>query len=75
MAMFRTIAKEPLLHFLAAGAVLFVLFDAVSPDASADFGENVIRVDRAALLTFIQYRMKSFEPRIAATRLGAMPEA
>jgi hypothetical protein len=74
VAVFRTILKEPLLHFLVAGAALFVLFDAVSPDAPADLGENVIRVDRAALLTFIQYRSRAFKPDAAAARLDAMPE-
>lgn len=71
----RTILKEPLLHFLAAGAALFVLFEAVSPNDPADLGENVIRVDRAALLTFIQYRTKAFKPEVAAARLDAMSEA
>lgn len=72
MASFRNILREPLLHFLLAGVALFVLFEAVSPNAPADLGENVIRVDRAALLTFVQYRARAFEPEVAAARLEAL---
>ena len=74
MRVLRKILKEPLLHFMAAGAALFVLFEVVSLDEPADIGENVIRIDRAALLTFIQYRSRAFKPEIAATRLNAMSE-
>ena len=74
MAFLKTVLKEPLLHFLAAGLGLFVLFEAVS-DERAGLGNDVILVDRAALLTFIQYRAKAFEPEIAAARLDAMSAA
>ncbi|MDJ0841363.1 MAG: peptidylprolyl isomerase [Acidobacteriota bacterium] len=71
MNAFKRALKEPLLHFLAAGLVLFLLFEAVSPE-SAGLSEKVIVVDRNALLTHIQYRIKSFEPRAAAERLAAL---
>ncbi|MFZ1862707.1 MAG: peptidyl-prolyl cis-trans isomerase [Polyangiales bacterium] len=62
--------KEPLVHFLAAGLALFVLFglanDKKSPDA------KVITVDRDALMTFIQYRIKAFNPVIAEQRLRSL---
>ncbi len=32
-------------------------------------------VDREALLTFVQYRSKVFEPSVAAARLGELGEA
>ena len=64
---------DPLVHFLAAGALLFAFGSAVKPAAQAD---NLISVDRAALLEFIQYRSKAFEPAAAATILdGLSPEA
>ncbi len=71
MTVIRKLLREPLLHFLAAGLGLFVLFEAVSPDG-ADLGDDVILVDREALLTFIQYRAKAFQPEAAAARLEAL---
>ena len=63
-----------MLHFLLIGLGLFALFDLVSDDEqSAD--QRVIVVDREALLTFLQFRLKAFEPGVAAARLDAMPEA
>ncbi len=72
--MLRAVLKEPLLHFLVAGLALFILFKVVSPDETY-LSEDVILVDREALLTFIQYRAKAFQPEVAAARLDAMPEA
>lgn len=64
---------DPLAHFLAAGALLFAIGSAVKP---AEQAENLIKVDRAALLEFIQYRSKAFEPSAAAAILdGLSPEA
>lgn len=62
--------RDPLLHFLAGGLLLFVLFDLVG----AGVGErpDVIVVDRAALLGFVQARTKVFEPSLAASRLDAL---
>lgn len=63
--------KEPLLHFLLAGLGLFVLFGVVNPgDEGSD--PNVVVVDRDALLTFIQYRIKAFNPALAEQKLEAM---
>lgn len=64
---------DPLVHFLAAGALLFVIGSAVKPAAQTG---NLISVDRPALLQFIQYRSKAFEPAAAAAILdGLSPEA
>ncbi len=57
--------KDPLTHFLAAGAALFFLASAAKP-AGPD--NQTIVVDRAALLAHVQYRSKAFEPG-AADRL------
>jgi hypothetical protein len=72
MTTIRAIAREPLLHFIVAGAVLFGLFYWVAPEEAVEFGDDVIVVDRDALLTFIQYRTKAFQPEIAAARFDAM---
>ncbi len=63
--------KEPLLHFLVAGLALFVLFELVADDALKT-DSRVIVVDRDAMLTFIQFRTRAFEPGVAAERLDAM---
>ena len=65
--------KEPLVHFLAAGLGLFVLFGLVNRDAR-DADPNVIMVDRDALLTFIQYRIKAFNPALAEQKLNSLSE-
>jgi len=63
--------KEPLVHFLAAGLGLFVLFGLVNRD-EGDADPNVVIVDRDSLLTFVQYRIKAFNPALAEQKLEAM---
>jgi len=61
------------LHFLAAGLGLFVLFGLVNRgDQDAD--PNVITVDQEALLTFIQYRIKAFNPDLAEKKLDSLSD-
>lgn len=62
--------KEPLLHFLLAGAVLLYVYNALNPDSDK---ASAIRVDLPAMLTFVQYRSKSFEPTLAQERWDALP--
>lgn len=69
----KTLLRDPLVHFLAAGALLFVLYGLVNPDSEFE-GDTVVVVDRDALLEFIQYRTKAFDPAVAAVRLDAMSE-
>jgi hypothetical protein len=66
-----SILKDPLVHFLLLGLGLFVLFELVASDESS-YDSKVINIDRDALLTFVQYRSRAFEPQIAAARLDAM---
>lgn len=67
------ILRDPLVYFLLVGLGLFVLFDVVASDDAA-YDSRVINVDRDALLTFVQYRSRAFEPQAAAARLDNMPE-
>ena len=60
--------KDPLTHFVSAGALLFILLSLVNPLQQDDR----IVVDRQALLDFIQYRSKAFEPGLAASILDRM---
>jgi hypothetical protein len=65
--------KEPLVHFLAAGLGLFVLFGIVNRDRpNAD--PNVVIVDQDALLTFVQYRIKAFNPTLAEKKLNSLSD-
>ena len=66
--------KDPLGHFLVLGLALFALFAWVTRDeASSD--DRVIEVDRAALLTHIQYHARAFSPDAAAAHLDGMPDS
>jgi parvulin-like peptidyl-prolyl isomerase len=68
------LAREPLVHFLAAGALLFAAFQTFgTPEAETD--GDVIVVDRAALLAYMQYRVNAFEPELFGAALDAMTEA
>lgn len=62
--------KDPLLHFLLLGALVFGVWYALHPPEPADDPRTIL-VDRAALLTFIQYRTRSFDEREAARRLDS----
>ena len=66
--------REPLVHFLAIGLGLFILFEVVAPEDSYLDSKTIV-VDRNALLTFVQYRSKAFNPEVAAARLDALSEA
>ena len=66
--------RQPLLHFLLIGLGMFVLFELVAGDRFEGDG-RVIVVDREALLTFVQFRAKAFQPGAAAARLDALSEA
>ena len=67
----KKLLKEPLLHFLVAGLALFVLYEIVADDVR-DTDSRLIVVDREAMLTFVQFRTRAFEPGAAAERLDAM---
>jgi len=69
----KKMLKDPLLHFLVLGLSLFILFDLVATDDAA-YDRKVITVDRNALLTFVQYRSRAFEPQMAAAKLDRLSE-
>jgi len=69
----KNLIREPLVHFLAIGLGLFVLFEVVAPEDSNLDGKTIV-VDRGSLLTFVQYRSKAFNPDVAAARLDALSE-
>ena len=66
--------REPLVHFLAIGLLLFLLYEVVAPEEDTRDSKTIV-VDRNALLTFVQYRSKAFNPEVAAQRLEALNDA
>lgn len=59
--MFKKIIKEPLVHFLFAGFLLFVYFSATGGDSGL---ENSITVNKVALLNFMQFQSKAFNEEV-----------
>lgn len=61
---------DPLIILAVIGGLVFAVVSWVSPPPDSD---RHIRVDRAALLTFIQFRMRAFDATAAAQILDALP--
>jgi hypothetical protein len=67
------ILRDPLVHFLIGGAVLFALFAVLHrADTTGTDGGRSIVVDRRALTTFMQYRSAAFQPQVFAAQYAAM---
>lgn len=62
--------REPLLHFLVVGALLFVAFDYLGQDEAVS--DNTIRVDREGLLEYLRHRDPRLNDTSAATVLESM---
>ncbi|MBK6672166.1 MAG: peptidyl-prolyl cis-trans isomerase [Proteobacteria bacterium] len=71
MRLLRRLIREPLLHFLLAGAALYAGWAHWGP--SADASRRIV-VDRGALLRFMQYQSQDFEPGAFEARLDAMDD-
>lgn len=67
--------KDPLAHFLALGFGLFVIFAALDPNTGGPDDPKRIRVDRGALLNFIQFQANIFQPKLAEQRLESLSQA
>jgi hypothetical protein len=65
--------REPLLHFLIAGVILFTAFDVFRGDDPIADSDTII-VDRRALLTFLQYRANAFDPETFGAALDGMTD-
>ncbi len=68
--------KQPLLHFLVAGILIFAGYQWSAPAVSdiENLGK-VIPVDRLALLNFMQFRAQAFQPELFSEQLDAMSES
>ena len=68
--------KDPLWHFLLAGAAVFLIFKLINPQDSAYESPKTIVIDRETLLTELQFRTKTFEPELASRKLDSLsPQA
>jgi len=69
----KRLARDPLLHFLVAGGLLFAIFRALhGPETTATADDRTIPVDRPALLRFMQYRAMAFQPEYFDAQFTAM---
>jgi hypothetical protein len=73
-ALFKRVARDPLLHFLVAGGLLFGLYRVLhGPEATQTTTQSrVIVADKPALLKFMQYESVAFQPEYFRSQLAAM---
>jgi hypothetical protein len=66
----RRVLREPLVHFIAFGALIYLAWGLWGQRGDDD--AHHIVVDRAALLQYLQYQAKAFEPDTFGEQLDAM---
>lgn len=71
----QKLIHDPLLHFLAAGIALFIVFELFSREPDAFTDSRIIKVNESSLISFIQYRTKVFDPEASLAKLRAASEA
>ena len=75
MTALRRVLRDPLVHFLAAGGLLFALYAAFGPQDRRGADETTIVVDKPTLLTYMQYRQQAFDPGYFEKAFDAMSPA
>jgi parvulin-like peptidyl-prolyl isomerase len=71
----KRVLREPLVHFLAAGGVVFLIFSMLPHAGTDPSSDKTITVNKESLLNFLQYRSKAFQPEYFTTQLEAMSPA
>ena len=66
------LSREPLVHFCAAGALLYLAFVMFSGGDPRSLDERTIVADRAALVNFMQFRASTFAPEEFEAQYEAM---
>ena len=75
MRLVKRVLTDPLTHFLLAGAVLFAVFAVLHRgDTTGTRDGKTIVVDRAALVTFMQYQSAAFEPKAFSAQFSALSD-
>ena len=69
--MFKKITKEPLVHFLLAGFLLFVYFKFSGRDSGL---ENTITINKETLLNFMQFQSKAFNKEVFDAKFDQFSE-
>ncbi len=64
--------RDPLLHFLIVGGLLFAGYQLVQGPRQTASDNTTIVVDRAKLLTFLQYELVAFQPKYFKAQFNAM---
>lgn len=70
--MFRSLLREPLVHFLVLGGAIFGIYSWFRGDGLISSDEHVIVVDEATLLQFMQFRERAFSGPHFRDALAAM---
>lgn len=69
----QSVIREPVIHFLVLGCLIFAVFHWLSGEGNASDNRTII-IDEAAILEFMQYRSKSFDPQAARQRFFGFSE-
>jgi hypothetical protein len=75
MSPLTRVIRDPLVHFLAVGALLFAGYAALHPRAADGGDGRTIVVDREALVSFMQYQSAAFQPRYFEAQFRALTPA
>lgn len=66
--------KQPLIHFLILGGLLFAVYGWLNPESPGGDGKRIV-VDEAAVLEYLQYRNQAFNPDAVQSRLAALSDS
>lgn len=73
MNFFQRLLREPVLHFIVVGMLLFTLTAAFRDGPLLPEDDATIVVDRTTLLSFMQFRSNAFDAGAFSAALDAMP--
>lgn len=74
--LFASLIRQPLLHFLLLGGLLFALYGFFAENNQAGASEtDTLVIDEQSLLAFLQYRRQSFQAEEAARELASLSGA
>jgi peptidyl-prolyl cis-trans isomerase C len=73
MSLLQRVVRDPLVHFLVAGGLLFAAFAVLHPADNTGGAEGkTILVDKPALMALMQYQSAAFEPKYFESRFQSL---